>query len=91
MLWEELRMEQWEYMMGYVSHRENDGRPSGYVLMKNELEKTLNEYGADGWELVSFPPELLTDKAAEGYVLFKRRKINEKALNSLLFGEKTDI
>lgn len=84
-------MEQWEYMMGYVCHREHDGTPSGYVLMKNKLEKTLNEAGADGWELVSFPSELLTNKAAEGYVLFKRRKINEKKLNDLLFGEKSDI
>ena len=80
-------MEKWEYMMSYVCHREHDGSPSGYVLMKNDIEKTLNEIGADGWELVSFPEELLTNQAAEGYVLFKRRRSDEKELNSLLFGK----
>lgn len=70
-------MQKWEYKLGYLSHR---GRESGHIpgnpdkeYWVQDLEMDLNKFGADGWELVSFPDDILADRV-DGYALFKRPK-----------------
>jgi len=72
-------MQQWEYCVEYLAHR---GHDSGYdlgtkvfdkMLWQQDLEKTLNKFGSQGWELVSFPEGLLSD-CVDGFAVFKRPK-----------------
>ena len=73
-------MQKWEYRTAYLAHC---GQGSGYVpgtnldkeLWEQDLERALNKLGEDGWELVSFPSNILIDHV-EGYALFKRPKEN---------------
>lgn len=70
-------MQKWEYRIGYLAHR---GQTAGHIpgnpdkaYWVQDLEMDLNKFGADGWELVSFPDDILADRV-DGYALFKRLK-----------------
>lgn len=73
-------MKQWEYKVAFIAHRGGENIVSnksdsnyGRYLWELDIEKTLNELGAYGWELHSFPMEVF-DKALCGYAVFKRQK-----------------
>ena len=70
-------MKKWEYRIAYLAHR---GHESGHIpgqldkdYWEQDLEQELNKLGTEGWELVSFPADILTD-SVEGFALFKRQK-----------------
>lgn len=68
-------MEKWEYRVEYICHRGgNELLPdlSGRYFWQRDLEKKLNELGAEGWELIDFPSDVL-DGHVDGYALFKRK------------------
>lgn len=72
--------EQWEYMSLYVSNTHMYAK-QGEVNFKNH-DKLFNEYGLQGWELVSVVP-LIGSNMGNGHVYtsnlcytFKRRVIN---------------
>lgn len=70
-------MQKWEYKIDYLAHR---GQEAGHIpghpdkeYWVQDLEQELNKLGAEGWELVSFPADILTD-SVDGFALFKRQK-----------------
>lgn len=71
-------MKKWEYRLVYVAHggqdaNERSDKNSDRMLWEEEIENQLNLLGAEGWELFSFPDDILnTDEYVDGYALFKR-------------------
>lgn len=75
----------WEYKYAYLCHRWcgeffNDSnkrfiniRAADLDKKAEEIEKILNQYGKEGWELVSISDDFLSDTdSVDGFALFKR-------------------
>ena len=73
-------MKKWEYRLVYIAHggQDSDERSDknpNRMLWEEEIENQLNMLGEEGWELFSFPDDILnTYEYSDGYALFKRAK-----------------
>jgi hypothetical protein len=64
-------MEQWEY----TTFKYKTGGFLGGKIDSEEFESELNQYGSDGWELVScFDTAMSQGASRDIIVIFKRRK-----------------
>lgn len=76
-------MDKWEYRHQYIALvgenldsilpvSERMDTEKNYVWERS-IEKELQKYGNDGWELVYIEPRLINGDGLDGYALFKRK------------------
>ena len=84
-------VDRWEYRVEYIAYIPDNLEEESPEYIKDpspwkrglihpeslSMELQLNDFGKEGWEVVSINEELLNGKAWDGYILLKRRIVHD--------------